>query len=378
MEPITIREISGRRALKKYVQFNIDLYKNNPYKVPPLIVDELNTYTPAKNPAFDFCEAVHYMAYEGKKPVGRITGIINHNLNKKTGKKEARFGFVDFVDDARVSDALFDAVEKWARDKGMNRLVGPLGFTDMDPEGLLVEGYDQLGTMVTIYNYPYYVDHIERRGFTPECEWVEFKLTVPPAMSEKHARVAEIVRKKYHLRSIIKEYTNIHKLARDYGRQIFELINEAYKNLYGYSTLTPRQIDHYVKMYIPIVSLKHLSLIVNEKDELVGVGIAMPSMSRALQKSKGRLFPFGFIHLLKAMKGKNDIVDLLLVAIHPNYQNLGANALLFDDILPNFIKDGFKYAESNPEMVTNNKVQQQWQYFEQEQHKRRRAYAKDI
>ena len=334
MEPITIREISGRRALKKYVQFNIDLYKGNLYKVPPLVTDELNTFTPAKNPAFDFCEAVHFMAYEGKKPVGRITGIINRNLNEKTGKKEARFGFVDFVDDARVSDALFDAVEEWARSKGMNHLVGPMGFTDMDPEGLLIEGYDQLGTMATIYNYPYYVDHILRRGFETECEWVEFKLTVPPVMSEKHARIAEIVRQKYHLRSVIREYTNINDVARDYGRQIFELINEAYKDLYGYSTLTPRQIDHYVKMYVPMVPLEYLSLIVNEKDELVGVGIAMPSMSRALQKAHGKMFPFGFVHLLKALKGKNDIVDLLLVAIHPDYQNMGANALLFDDILP--------------------------------------------
>ena len=378
MEPITIREISGRRALKKYVQFNIDLYKGNPYKVPPLVADELNTFTPAKNPAFDFCEAVHFMAYEGKKPVGRITGIINRNLNEKTGKKEARFGFVDFVDDTRVSDALFDAVEEWARSKGMNHLVGPMGFTDMDPEGLLIEGYDQLGTMATIYNYPYYVDHILRRGFETECEWVEFKLTVPPVMSEKQARIAEIVRQKYHLRSVIREYTNINDVARDYGRQIFELINEAYKDLYGYSTLTPRQIDHYVKMYVPMVPLEYLSLIVNEKDELVGVGIAMPSMSRALQKAHGKMFPFGFVHLLKALKGKNDIVDLLLVAIHPDYQNMGANALLFDDILPYFIKNGVKYTETNPEMVTNNKVQQQWQYFEQQLHKRRRAYAKDI
>ena len=375
---ITIREIAGRRDLKRYVQFNIDLYEGNPYKVPPLISDEIATFTPSKNPAFDFCECVQYMAYDGKKPVGRITGIINRNLNEKTGKKEARFGFVDFVDDPAVSDALFDAVEAWARGKGMDTLTGPLGFTDMDPEGLLVEGFDQLGTMATIYNYPYYVDHVLRRGFEPESEWVEFRCIVPPAMSEKHARIAEIVRKKYRLRSVVKEYKSINKLAKDYGRQLFELINLAYKDLYGYATLTPRQIDHYVKMYIPIVRLEHISVIVDENDRVVGVGIAMPSLSRALQKSKGRLFPFGFIHLLKALKGKNDTVDLLLVAIHPDYQNLGANALLFDDILPNFIKEGFQYAESNPELLTNNKVQQQWQYFEHHLHKRRRAYTKKI
>ncbi len=375
---ITVREISGRRELRKFVQFNIDLYKGNPYKVPPLVSDEIATFTPSKNPAFEFCDAVQFMAYDGKKPVGRIAGIINHNLNTKTGKKEARFGFVDFIDDPQVSDALFDAVEEWARGKGMEHLTGPLGFTDMDPEGLLVEGYDQVGTMATIYNYPYYVDHILRRGFTAESEWVEFHCVVPPVMSEKHLRIAEIVRKKYRLRSVIKDYKSIKKLARDYGRQLFELINLAYKDLYGYATLTPRQIEHYVKMYIPIVRLKHISVIVDEHDNVVGVGIVMPSMTRALQKSHGRFFPFGFIHLLKALKGKNDTIDLLLVAIHPDYQNLGANAILFEDILPHFIADGVKYVETNPEQLTNNKVQQQWQYFEHHLNKRRRAYTKRI
>ena len=375
---ITVREISGRRELRKFVQFNIDLYKGNPYKVPPLVSDEIATFTPSKNPAFEFCDAVQFMAYDGKKPVGRIAGIINHNLNTKTGKKEARFGFVDFIDDPQVSDALFDAVEEWARGKGMEHLTGPLGFTDMDPEGLLVEGYDQVGTMATIYNYPYYVDHILRRGFTAESEWVEFHCVVPPVMSEKHLRIAEIVRKKYRLRSVIKDYKSIKKLARDYGRQLFELINLAYKDLYGYATLTPRQLEHYVKMYIPIVRLKHISVIVDEHDNVVGVGIVMPSMTRALQKSHGRFFPFGFIHLLKALKGKNDTIDLLLVAIHPDYQNLGANAILFEDILPHFIADGVKYVETNPELLTNNKVQQQWQYFEHHLNKRRRAYTKRI
>ena len=260
----------------------------------------------------------------------------------------------------------------------MEHLTGPLGFTDMDPEGLLVEGYDQVGTMATIYNYPYYVDHILRRGFTAESEWVEFHCVVPPVMSEKHLRIAEIVRKKYRLRSVIKDYKSIKKLARDYGRQLFELINLAYKDLYGYATLTPRQIEHYVKMYIPIVRLKHISVIVDEHDNVVGVGIVMPSMTRALQKSHGRFFPFGFIHLLKALKGKNDTIDLLLVAIHPDYQNLGANAILFEDILPHFIADGVKYVETNPELLTNNKVQQQWQYFEHHLNKRRRAYTKRI
>ena len=373
---VTIKKVTTKQELKRFIRFNYELYKGNPYSVPDLYDDMLNTFNRRKNAAFEFCEADYFLAYKDGQLVGRVAAIINNRANETWGKKEVRFGWIDFTDDTEVSEALIHAVEQWGKERGMTHITGPLGFTDMDAEGMLVEGFDQLGTMATIYNYPYYPQHIERLGFAKDADWVEYKIYVPEAIPDKHKRISDLIQRKYNLK--IKKYTSSRKIARDYGQAIFELINEAYKNLYGYSTLTPRQIEHYVKMYIPVVSLKHLSLIVNEKDELIGVGIAMPSMSRALQKAKGRLFPFGFIHLLKAMKGKNDIVDLLLVAIHPNYQNLGANALLFDDILPNFIKDGFKYAESNPEIVTNNKVQQQWQYFEQQQHKRRRAYAKDI
>ena len=344
---ITIREISGKKALKKYVQFNIDLYKENPYAVPPLIFDEVGTLSPDKNPAFEFCESVYYMAYDEEKPVGRIAGIINHKVNEKCGKKSARFGFVDFIDNTEVSSALFNAVEKWAREKGMEEIVGPLGFTDMDPEGLLIEGYDQPGTMVAIYNYPYYVNHITRLGYEKDNDWVEFKIYVPEEIPVKHKRISE-------------------------------LINQAYADLYGYSALSEKQIDYYVKMYVPMVRLENVSLIVNEKEELVGVGIAIPSMTKALQKAKGKLFPFGFIHILKALRGKNDVVDLLLVALRPDYQNTGANALLFSDLIPVFIKNGYKYAESNPELEENGKVQSQWQYFENVQHKRRRAYKKRL
>jgi len=373
---ITIREISGKKALKKYVQFNIDLYKENPYAVPPLIFEEVGTLSPEKNPALEFCESVYYMAYEGEKPVGRIAGIINHKVNEKSGKKSARFGFVDFIDDTEVSDALFNAVEKWAREKGMEEIVGPLGFTDMDPEGLLIEGYDQPGTMVAIYNYPYYVNHITRLGYEKDNDWVEFKIYVPEEIPVKHKRISDIVQAKYKLKVL--KYNSIKKIVKDYGRKIFELINQAYADLYGYSALSEKQIDYYVKMYIPMVRLENVSLIVNEKEELVGVGIAIPSMTKALQKAKGKLFPFGFIHILKALRGKNDVVDLLLVALRPDYQNTGANALLFSDLIPVFIKNGYKYAESNPELEENGKVQSQWQYFENVQHKRRRAYKKRL
>lgn len=374
---ITIKEIAGNRALKKFVKFSIDLYDGNEYYVPALVLDEVGTLDSKANPAFEFCESVYYMAYKDGKPVGRIAGIINHQVNKKSGEKCARFGFVDFIDDEEVSRALFQAVESWAKSKGMTAVNGPLGFTDMDPEGLLVEGFDQVGTMASIYNYPYYVRHIENLGYQKAVDWVEYKIKVPEGVPEKHQRISDIVQRKYNLRIVkFKKTSEVYK--GNYGQRIFDLINSAYADLYGYSTLSQRQIDHYVKMYIPVLRLENVTLIVDEKDDLVAVGIAIPSMSKALQKSRGRLFPFGFIHLLKALKGKNDVVDLLLVAVRPDYQSKGVNALLFSDLIPVFIRNGYKYAESNPELEMNEKVQSQWQYFEREQHKRRRAYTKKI
>lgn len=375
---IEIREIPPvKKELLKFVHYPIDnLYKNNKYYVPALVLDEVGTLTPEQNPAFDFCESVYYMAYKDGKPVGRIAGIINNAVNEKMGEKDLRFGFVDFIDDKEVSSKLFDAVEKWGKARGMKRMVGPLGFTDMDPEGLLVEGYDQVGTMATIYNYPYYVDHIEALGFNKDNDWVEFKIYVPNAIPEKHQRISDIISRKYELQTI--KYTSAKKIVRDYGQAIFNLVNEAYMDLYGYSPLTPKQIDHYIKMYVPILRLENVSLIIDKNRELVGVGIALPSMSKALINGRGRMFPTGWLQYLKALKGRNNVVDLMLVAIKPEYQSKGVNALLFTDLIPYFIKNGYEYAESNPELEENQKVQSQWQYFRTEQHKRRRAYIKDI
>ncbi len=375
---IEIREIPPvKKELLKFVHYPIDnLYKNNKYYVPALVLDEVGTLTPEQNPAFDFCESVYYMAYKDGKPVGRIAGIINNAVNEKMGEKDLRFGFVDFIDDKEVSSKLFDAVEKWGKARGMKRMVGPLGFTDMDPEGLLVEGYDQVGTMATIYNYPYYVDHIEALGFKKDNDWVEFKIYVPNAIPEKHQRISDIISRKYELQTI--KYTSAKKIVRDYGQAIFNLVNEAYMDLYGYSPLTPKQIDHYIKMYVPILRLENVSLIIDKNRELVGVGIALPSMSKALINGRGRMFPTGWLQYLKALKGRNNVVDLMLVAIKPEYQSKGVNALLFTDLIPYFIKNGYEYAESNPELEENQKVQSQWQYFRTEQHKRRRAYIKDI
>ena len=374
---VEIRPVNPtKKELKEFVKFGTDHYKGNKYFVPPLVIDDVNTLRPDKNPAFDFCEAQSFMAWRDGKPVGRITGIINHNVNKKNNEKNLRFGFVEFIDDAEVVDALFDAVEAWGKERGMTAIVGPMGFSDMDKEGMLVEGFDRLGTMATIYNYPYYPAHLERRGMVKEIDWVEYLMKVPEATPEKYQRIADIVARKFELRNV--RFTSRKKIKDRYGRALFELINEAYSDLFGYSALTPKQIEHYIDLYLGILRLDDISVVVDKDDNLVAVGISIASFSRALQKSRGRLFPFGWWHLLKPLRGKVDTVDLLLVAVRPEYQSKGVNAMLFADLIPRYIKTGYKQAESNVELEDNAMVQKQWEYFEREQHKRRRCYKKKL
>ena len=374
---VEIRQLNPTRSnLKKFVEFQIDLYKGNPYFVPPLVSDEIATLDSKVNPAFDHCESAYFMAYRDGKAVGRIAAMINKQVNEKENSRQARFGFVDFIDDAEVSKALFDAAEKWAKEKGMDNIVGPLGFTDLDNEGMLINGFEELGTMATIYNYPYYPAHVERLGYEKEVDWHEFLIEIPEQIPDKHKRIAEIVKKKFNLRIV--KFTSRKALKEQYGQALFELINEAYDNLYGYSRLTKRQIDYYIKIYLGMLNLDLVTLIVDGEDQLVGVGISIQSMSRALQKSQGKMFPFGWWHLLKGLKGKNDRVDLLLVAVKPQYQGKGVNALLFTDLIPAYNKYGFKWAESNPELESNAAVQNQWEAFPYRQHRNRRAFIKRI
>lgn len=374
---VEIREIDPTRSqLKEYVKFGIDLYKGNDCFVPPLIYDEIDTLSPDKNPAFDYCTAKSWMAYRDGKPVGRITGIVNSVVNDRTGSHDLRFGFMDFIDDDEVVDAVFNELMRWGKSQGLTSIVGPMGFSDMDHEGMLTYGFDELGTMATIYNYPYYPRHMERLGFRSDAEWVEYRMTVPDKVPDQLQRVGDIVRRKYGLRTI--KFTSSKKLKEQYGQALFELINEAYDSLYGYSPLTKRQIDYYISIYLPILRLENVCVIVDSDDKLVGVGISIPSLSRALQKSRGRLFPLGWTHLLKALYRPNDVVDLLLVAVKPEYQSKGVNALLFTDLLPVYIKNGYRWAESNPELAENENVQQQWKFFDRRQHRRRTAFRKDI
>ena len=374
---VEIKKIEPPRSeLKKFVKFGIDLYRGNDFFVPPLISDDINTLDPKVNPAFDFCEAQSFMAYRDGKPVGRITGIINNVVNDRTGEKDLRFGFVDFIDDAEVVDALFDAVSAWGREKGMTHILGPMGFTDLDHEGMLTFGYDELGTMATIYNYPYYVDHMRRMGYEKDSGWVEFRVTVPETVPDKYARIAEIVRRREHLK--VKKYTSRKKIKEEYGVALFELINEAFDGLYGYSPLTPRQIEYYIDMYLSLINLKLVTVITDEADKIVAVGISIQSFSKALQKSRGRLLPFGWWHLLKALRGKADTVDLLLIGVRPEYQNKGVNALIFNDLIPQYNACGYRHAETNVELEDNQAVQNQWDYFENRQHRRRCTFKKAL
>ncbi len=373
---VEIREVTDKSELRKFVRFNLDLYKGNPYHVPGLIDDEMMTLNKESNPAFEFCESVLFLAYRNGDIVGRIAGIINHKANETWNQTNARFGFLDFINDDEVVDALFDAVSKWAEQKGMDKLQGPMGFTDLDHQGMLVEGFDQLGTMATIYNYAYYPKQLERVGFVKDQDWKEFKIYIPDEIPEKHQRISQIVRKKYGLKTVkFKTRQEIYP----YAKRIFQTLNKAYAVLYGFSELSEKQIDYYVKMYIPMVRLEFVTVIVKEEtDEVVGFAITMPSMSRALKKAKGHMWPLGFVPLLRALKSRPKVIDLYLVGVLPEYQNKGVNALLFDDLIPIYRRLGVVYAESNPELETNMAVQLQWNYFERKHHKTRRAYIKEL
>ena len=374
---IIIKKVSSKKELKTFIRFNYELYKGNPYSVPDLYDDMLNTFSSKKNAAFEFCEAEYFLAYKDNKVVGRVAAIINNRANQTWDRKEVRFGWIDFIDDEEVSSALLKAVEDWGKQKGMDTITGPLGFTDMDAEGMLIEGFDQLGTMATIYNYPYYPQHMEKLGFEKDADWVEFKLYVPDQLPEKFVRISEIILQKYKLK--IKKLTRKEIKEKHYGQKIFDLINEAYAPLYGFSKMTQGQIDQYVNTYLPLLDLRMVSIVETEDGELVAAGISMASLSKALQKAKGRILPFGWFYLLKALFIKRPkVLDLLLVGVKPEYQSKGVNALLFYDLVPTFKKMGFVYGESNPELEENKKVQAQWSAFESVQHKRRRAFKKAI
>ena len=381
MSSIQIKRVETKKDLKQFIEFHYDLYKGNPYDVPNLYSDEVNTLSKDKNAAFDFCEAEYFLALKEGKVVGRVAAIINHKANEKWKKKDVRFGWIDFIDDIEVSRALFKAVEEYGRKKGMDDIVGPLGFTDMDPEGMLTWGFDKLGTMATIYNYEYYPQHMEKLGgWEKDNDYVEYYLVVPEKSPEKYTKIAEMVEKRYNLH--VRKLTKKDIFQGGYGKKLFDLINLTYSDLYGFSELTDRQIDQYVKMYFPLADLNLVTVIEdgNKDNQLAGLGITIPSLSRALQKCRrGRLFPFGWWHLLRAIKfHKTDGVDLLLMGFLPEYRSKGANALLFADLIPRYVNYGFKWGETQVEMESNEGVQSQWGPLDPINHKKRRCYRRSL
>lgn len=382
---VTIKKVEGRRELRAFIRFNYHLYKGNPYAVPDFLEDMLDTFNRKKNAAFEFCEADLFLAFRDNEIVGRVVAIINHKANKTWGTKNVRFGWIDFIDDIEVLKALMDTVEQWGRERGMNKIVGPLGFTDMDPEGMLTEGFDQLSTMSTSYNYPYYPKLIEQLGFEKEVDWVERKVMVPTADAQadaaKYIRVAELSSKRYnlHMRRFKSHKEILEAADGQYVQKIFDVINRSYANLYGYSQMNERQIKQYADTYLPFLDTRLLAVVEDENNEPIAVGICIGSLSYALQKAHGKLFPFGWWHLAKAVYIKPaPVLDMLLIGVLPEWQNKGVNALLFAEIIPVAQKMGFVWAETHVQLEDNEKSQVQWAHLDCTIHKRRRCYKKDL
>ena len=376
MSTIEIKQVTNRKELKQFVQFYYDLYRGNNCAVPYLFFDEMTTLRKDKNPSFECCEAEYFMAFRDGKMVGRVAAIINRRANERWNCHQVRFGWFDFIDDTAVSTALLQAVEQWGRSKGMNEIAGPLGFIDTDREGMLVEGFDQLSTMYVNYNHPYYPRHMEQlQGFQKANDWVEMKVKVPDEVPAKFAKITEMVSKRYGLR--VHKFTRNELIKEGWGRKTFDLLNATYKDLYGFSQLSDRQIDKLVNDYIQIADL-NLVTAVMDGDKMVGFGITFPSFSEAMQKTRdGRFLPFGWWHLLKVLKWhKTPLVDLLLIGVLPEYRGKGANALIFDDLIRWFQRYHFEYAITGPQMESNEGVLSQWQYLEATPYRRHRCYRK--
>ena len=374
---IIIKEVKTESELRRFVQFGIELYEGNPYYCPPIFFDEVNTFDPESNPALEVCDFILYKAYRNGKIVGRIAGIINHRANEACGVKKCRFGWFDFVDDYSVFCSLIDAVAEWGRARGMERLNGPVGFTDFDHQGLLIEGFDYNAPMASLYTHPYYIAHYERYGLTKEADWIEYQITPPKQAPERMRRVVDLVAKRYNLHTV--KVKSVRELKQRYGYTYFDVLDSAYQKLYNYQPMTPRQKQYYCKMYFPLLNFDFVTMVANEKDEIVAVGLGMPSLSEALRKCRGRLFPFGWYHLIKALKAKKMTdFDLLLIAVRPDYQDKGVTSLIFNEMTPHFTKYGIQRVETTAILETNHKSLANFADFEHIQHKRRRAYIKNL
>lgn len=378
MKIVNVKKVGTKHEMDDFVKFTGWLYTGCQYYVPDLDMDIREAFDSRKNAGLEFSDIQPFIAYdEDRKPVGRIAGIINHHANEKWQKKNVRFGFIDFIDDPAVSAALLKAVEEWGKERGMDYIQGPMGIFDFDKEGMLIEDFDKLGSMIAIYNYPYYPKHMEALGYEKEVDWVQVCIEVPEEVPPKYARVAGLAKEMFGLH--VKKLTNTDISELGYGKKVFDLLNVAYAPLFGYTELSDKQIDLYIKRYLPLVDKQLLPVIENENGEVVGVAITMGSLSHALQKTKGKLFPFGWYHLIRALKWKKEEkAELLLMAVRPDYQGLGVNALFFDDLIPIYNKHHFKWAETGPQLEDNIRELTQWKPLNPTFIKRRRCYKKKL
>lgn len=369
---ISIKKVVTKHDLRKFIGFPYTLYKGNKYWCPPMHLDEKNTLSRTKNPAFDFCEAEYFLAYRGKVLVGRIAGIINHKANERWNEKLVRFGWIDFIDDREVSAKLIDSVIEWGKEKGMTGIHGPLGFSDMDNEGMLIKGFDEMSTLACIYNYAYYPEHMVSLGFEKAADWIQYEFEVPQEIPDKVERMSKLVMEKYKLH-VIKEKKAKNLLP--YGRKMFVLLNQAFDQLYGFTSLSQKQMDMYVKTYFGFIRPEFVSFVVDEKDDLVGFGVSMPSLTKALQRCNGRLFPFGFIYILRALK-KNDVIDMYLNGVRPDFHGKGINALYYNEMHKAYIRHHITKAITMPQLEDNAKALTIWKNFNGRQHLSRRCWVK--
>ena len=376
MGNVCIKSVSTRKDLEKFIKFPITLYAGNGQFVPEMANDVRDSFNPDKNHGLSFTEVQAFIAERDGKVVGRIAGIINSRANKKWNSSVVRFGYIDFIDDLEVSKALLDTVVEWGRERGMTEIQGPLGITDFDKEGMLVEDFDRMGSMIDIYNYPYYPKHMEAHGYSKITDWVQIRVEIPSEVPQRYARVAKLSSEMYGLK--VRKVT-LQEAYNGEGRRVFDLMNQAYAPLFGYSSFTPNQVDYFLKMYLPVADMELIPLVENDKGELVAAAVTMASMSKALQKSKGKLFPVGWWHMFKALKLKHeDTVNMMLIAVRPDMQGLGVNALIFNDLIPVYNRKGYKYAETGPQLEDNVKELSQWKPLNPEILKRRRCYGMKI
>lgn len=374
---VTVTRVQNKRAFKEFLHFPLTLYKDMPAFVPPLLMDDADTLDPKKNPAYEFCDAAMYLAYKDGKLAGRVAAIVNRKANAAWNHDEVRFGWFDFIDDREVSKALLEAVEAFGRERGMTTILGPLGFTDFDPEGMLVEGFEYLSSMALHHNWPYYKDHMEALGYAKDVDWLEYRIYLGDTIPDKYIRVAKIVEDRYGLK--LRKITKREVRKTDIGYKLFDLINETYSSLYNFTVLPKKMVDKYVGFYLGVLDLKFVSLVEDKDHNIVGFGVVMPSITRALKKCNGKLFPFGWFHILRAMYWKyEENFEMLLIGVKPEYQKKGVNSIVFVDLMKELLKGGFVYGESNAELESNLDIRSQWGDLEVKECKRRRVYKKAV